>query len=74
MKSILISGSTILEIPAKFGIYLRLSGDEVWPAYIFLSLVVWPVFLPIGVLIKHYLINKGYIAYAFVGSIGVGIG
>ena len=62
-----------LEIPVKLGIVSELKGDALWPSAIIISML-WPLFFPVGVLVKHQLIKMGYVSYAITGFWGVVVG
>ncbi len=64
-----IPGYLLLAIPAKLGIVQELQGDDAWPAAILTSML-WPLFFPIGILVKQQLIKMGYLSYAFSGFLG----
>jgi hypothetical protein len=64
-----IPGYLLLAIPAKLGIVQELQGDDAWPAAILTSML-WPLFFPIGILVKQHLIKIGYLSYAFPGFLG----
>lgn len=58
---ILFSISPLLGFSSK-----NTDGDKAWPAAIFSSLI-WPFFLPVSVLTKHYLLLSLYKDYANMG-------
>lgn len=68
-----IPGFFWLEIPVKLGIVSELKGDALWPSAIAVSML-WPLFFPVGVLVKHQLIKMGYVSYAITGFWGVVVG
>lgn len=68
-----LPGALLLQIPVKFGIFKPITGDNAWPAALFLSFF-YPLLLPLCVLIKHSLIRYGYITYSGISwIIGFGI-
>jgi hypothetical protein len=68
-------GALFLTIFTKLRIFHEIKGDNAWPAAIVVS-VLWPLWLPIGILVKHQLMKLGYMDYAtmsFYGTIVIGI-
>jgi len=64
-----IPGAFLISIPAWLGLTKELEGDGVWPAAILVSLL-WPISLPVGVLIKYRLKQQGNEKYSLFGFIG----
>ena len=70
-----IPGAIFLEIPAWLGLAKGIEGDGAWPAAILVSLV-WPLFIPLGVIAKHQVSTRGSMTWAKVslwGTIVAGI-
>jgi|GEM_PF-2595942 len=63
-----IPGFLLLEIPVKLGICRQISGDGAWPAALLMSLL-WPLCLPAGVFLKHWLNSHGYPLFTFAGPL-----
>ena len=70
-----IPGAILLELPKWLGIVRGIDGDGAWPAAILVT-VVWPMFIPLGVIAKHLLSARGSTKLAHValwGTIVAGI-
>ena len=53
-----IPGAILLEMPTWLGLAEGIEGDAAWPAAILVSLM-WPMFIPLGVIAKHQLSTRG---------------
>jgi hypothetical protein len=53
-----LPGAILLELPSWLGLTGSIEGDAAWPAAILVS-IVWPVFIPLGVIAKHRLASRG---------------
>ena len=70
-----IPGAILLEIPKWLGLAQGIEGDGAWPAAILVSLM-WPLFIPLGVIARHLLSTRGSMTLAKVslwGTIVAGI-
>ena len=70
-----IPGAFFLDISKWLGLVKGIEGDRAWPSAIFVSLI-WPLFIPIGVIIKHELLTRGSLVLAkasIVGTVVFGI-
>ncbi len=68
-----LPGALLLQIPVKLGIFKPITGDNAWPAALFLCFFS-SLLIPLCVVIKHSLIRYGYITYSGISwMIGIGI-
>src|SRR5689334_9632394 len=58
-----LPGALLLEIPIRLRLCRPIKGDNAWPAALVVS-VLWPIGIPVGVLVKHYLLQTAYAPYA----------
>ncbi|MDB5257067.1 MAG: hypothetical protein JWM14_1762 [Chitinophagaceae bacterium] len=58
-----LPGAVILALLQKMGLFTRVRGDSVWPCAILISML-WPLCLPFAVLVKQYLVQRGYAGFA----------
>jgi hypothetical protein len=58
-----IPGQLLIEISKKLGNTKTISGDNSWPAAIFVSLI-WPLFIPLGVIVKYEISKNSQVLIA----------
>jgi hypothetical protein len=68
-----IPGAILLEIPTWLGVAKGIEGDGAWPAAILVTLV-WPMFIPLGVIARHLLSTRGFTTLAKVALWGTIVG